>query len=158
MAFVTLALTAILVVLVQVGFQRQPRTKQRIADALLVNLFLFPVGLGGLFAFVGHTMRATPVAASIGWPAGNPFQYEVAVANLAFGVLGLLCVWDRGFWNATAIGWSIFMLGAAAVHIHQIRSGQTFAPGNAGAVLYFDIIVPLFLLGLLVIRRTRALI
>jgi hypothetical protein len=102
-------------------------------------------------------MRAAAVAASIGWPPGNPFQYEVAVANLAFGVLGLLCLRFRdGFWTATAIGWSVFMLGAAGVHLHQIHVGQPYAPENAGAILYFNIVAPVCLLALLVIRNAGA--
>ena len=39
---------------------------------------------------MGHTFAADEVAESIGWPTGNPFQTEVAVANLAIGTLGIL--------------------------------------------------------------------
>jgi hypothetical protein len=47
------------------------------------------------------------------------------VANLAFGILGVLCLGNRnGFWTATAIGWSTFMVGAAVVHLRQIRLGH----------------------------------
>jgi hypothetical protein len=107
------------------GAIRNQWRKQQIAEILLLSVFLLPVGLGGLVGFIGHTLRATETAASIGWPAGNPFQYEVAVANLAFGTLGILCWRHRsGFWTATGGGWSIFLLGAAGVHLHQIRTGS----------------------------------
>jgi Family of unknown function (DUF6790) len=156
MVFVVLGAMGLILGLLHVAIRKQPRTKQRIADVLLLYLFALPIGLGGLVGFIGHTLRAGPVAASIGWAAGNPFQYEVAVANLAFGTLGLLCLRFRdSFWTATAIGWSIFMFGAAGVHLHQMRIGQPFAPGNAGAVLYFDILMPVFALVLLVIRKAR---
>lgn len=156
MIFVILGVAGLILGLVHIALQKQPRTRQRIADVLLLYLFAFPIGLGGLVGFVGHTMRATSVAAAIGWPAGNPFQSEVAVANLAFGILGLLCLRFReGFWAATAIGWSVFLLGAAAVHLHQIRIGQPFAPDNAGAILYFDIAAPVVALALLAIRNSR---
>jgi Family of unknown function (DUF6790) len=35
------------------------------------------------------------VAESIGWPAGNPFQLEVGVANLAVGILGIVAMGRR---------------------------------------------------------------
>jgi Family of unknown function (DUF6790) len=156
MVFVVLGIIGLILGLLHLAIRKQPRTRQRIADLLLLYAFAFPIGLGGLVGFVGHTIRAAPVAASIGWPAGNPFQYEVAVANLAFGILGLLCLRFRdGFWSATAIGWSVFMLGAAAVHLHQIHIGQPFAPDNAGAILYFNIIAPACVLALLAMRNGK---
>jgi hypothetical protein len=156
MIFVILTAIGFVLALLHLAIQKQPRTRQRIADLLLLYAFAFPIGLGGLVGFVGHTLRAATVAASIGWPAGNPFQYEVAVANLAFGILGLLCLRFRGgFWSATAIGWSVFMLGAAVVHLHQIHIGQPFAPDNAGAILYFNIIAPACVLALLAIRNGK---
>jgi hypothetical protein len=157
MVFVALMAIGLILGVLYVAIQKQPRTRERVADTLLLYLFAFPIGLGGLIGFAGHTLRAVPVAASIGWAAGNPFQYEVAVANLAFGMLGMLCLWFRnGFWVATGIGWSIFMLGAAGVHLHQIRTGQPFASGNAGAVLYFDLFAPVLVLTLLGVRKSSA--
>ncbi|MDI9623970.1 MAG: hypothetical protein QFX38_03675 [Methanothermobacter sp.] len=77
---------------------------------------------------------------------------EVAVANLSYGVLGLLSWKFRGdFWTATIIGFSIFYLGAAYIHIMDMFQGN-YAPGNVGAPLYFDIILPI-LLGLLAIYK-----
>ena len=49
-----------------------------------------------MFGFIGHTAFADRTAAYIGWLADNPFQTEVAVANLAIGVLGILCYWVQG--------------------------------------------------------------
>ena len=154
MIFVALAVMALLGGLLHIAIQKQPRTQQRIAEVLLLYLFGLPVGLGGLVGFTGHTMRAARVAAEIGWPTRNPFQYEVAMANLAFGILGILCLWFRGeFWVATSIGWSVFLLGAAGVHLHQIHIGQPFAPGNAGAVLYFDVLTPMLVAASLWVRK-----
>ncbi|MBE2899220.1 hypothetical protein DNK57_00005 [Methanothermobacter thermautotrophicus] len=72
------------------------------------------VGLGSLWAFLGHAFMLDIIATYIGWPTGSPFQLEVAFANLSFGVLGLLSWKFRGeFWMATIIGFSVFYLGAA---------------------------------------------
>ena len=39
---------------------------------------------------------------------------------------------DRGFWLATIIVYSIFMLGAAVGHVCSMLAEHNFAPGNAG--------------------------
>ena len=111
---------------------------------------LITVGVTSVFAFIGHTVFADTTAASIGWPAGNPFQSEVAVANLAVGVLGILCYWMRGnFWIASVIGFSIWWLGDAVVHIRSIVVEANYAPNNAGVTFYLDILIPAILIALL---------
>jgi hypothetical protein len=83
------------------GRKDQPLNRQRVAECLLSWSLPINVGVGGIFAFMGHTFRAEETAEEIGWPPGNPFQSEIAVANLAFGVLGLLSIRFRGlFWFA----------------------------------------------------------
>ncbi len=118
--------------------------------AILVN-----VGLGGLFAFTGHAFMADQVAARIGWQPGSPFQLEVAAANLAFGILGLCALRFRGdFWLAVAIGFALFLLGAACVHIREIVGKGNLAEYNAGAFLVIgDIVVPVAILVLVIVLR-----
>jgi hypothetical protein len=109
------------------------------------------VGIGGIWAFIGHTVFAEQVAESIGWPAGNPFQTEVAVANLAIGILGILCYWIRGnFWTAAVIATSVWLLGAAAIHVVEMVTAGNYNPGNTGLIFYMDIIGALLLIGLLI--------
>lgn len=109
------------------------------------------VGLGGVWAFMGHALFADETAEMIGWPTGNPFQFEVAVTNLSYGVLGLLCLHYHGkFWWATVIGYTVFMWGAAYGHINEIVVNSNHEPGNAGFVLYADIITPIILFALLI--------
>jgi hypothetical protein len=134
-----------------------PRTPNRIAEIVLLWFLVLLVGVGGVFNFIAHTVYADTTAASIGWPAGNPFQTEVAVANLATGVLGILCYWFRDqFWLATVIGNAVWLLGDAVVHVHQIIVANNWAPNNAGPALYTDIAGPLILIALLVIARRPA--
>lgn len=119
------------------------RDVKTIFETIMAYALVFNLGFSGLYAFMGHAFAANQVANYIGWPPGSPFQFEVAVANLAFGVLGVLCFWFRkGFWFATITGYSVFVLGAATGHIMDIIQNHNYAPGNAGAPLYADIIIP----------------
>jgi hypothetical protein len=135
---------------VHLFLDKQSRTKGRGAGIFLLWLLVITVGIGSIFGFIAHTVFADSTAASIGWPAGNPFQSEVAVANLSVGVLGILCYWMRGsFWNATVIGFSVWWLGDAVVHIKSIVVSANYAPNNAGVTFYLDILVPVILIALL---------
>ena len=116
---------------------------------LLLWLLVLKVGLGGLWAFLGHYFKSDEVAKYIGWPAGNPFQKEVAFTNLALGISGVLCFFFRdGFWLATIVFATIFLVGAFTVHLKSQRESHNRQPGNAGPVFFADIIVPIVLWGL----------
>lgn len=148
MAFVDLLpLIFILIALIGAGVQMNKRKRkisasQRI-EILLSWIFLVIIGFGSIWAFIGHTFFADQVANSIGWPAGNPFQQEVALANLAIGVLGLISFRVTGsFRIATIIAYSIFIFGAGVGHIWQIISAGNMAVNNAGPILWIDLLLP----------------
>ncbi len=147
-------LMAILVVLIS-KIMSKPLNKERIVEIFLISFLVISVGFGGIWAFIGHFFLSAQVAANIGWAPGNPFQSEVAFANLSIGVLGVLCYWIRdNFWTATVISSSIFLLGAAYGHIINIIQFSNYAPGNAGSVLYMDIISPIILIVLLIFYKS----
>jgi hypothetical protein len=132
------------------------RSVGNIARLYLAYLLPISVGIGGVLAFMGHTFRAEEVAKSIGWPTGNPFQFEVAVANLAFGVLGLLCLkFQNGFWAATVLGYGVFLEGAAYGHIREIVQAGNWSINNAGPVLFADVFFPIFLMILLLLSKLQ---
>ncbi len=146
-----LGIIGALVILAVQFYSKRVLTFKKIVKTFILSFLVITVGFSSLWAFIGHTFFASQIASYIGWAPGSPFQQEVAFANLAFGVLGILCYWVRGnFWTATIIGVSIFLLGDAVCHISNMFSTSNSAPGNAGAVLVLDILVPLLLLGLLV--------
>jgi len=118
---------------------------------LLLWLLAVGVGVTGVFAWSGHIFRADQVAEQIGFPAGNPFQWEVAWANMAVGVLGILCIWRRDFWWPTAIAAAVYLWGAGWGHIYQLVEHDNHEPYNSGPILYLDFLVPLVILVLLVI-------
>lgn len=116
-------------------------------ETLLKYLLFFNVGIAGLIGFVAHTFLADETAKTIGWPIGSPFQFEMGIANLSYGVLGLLCLrFHRLFWAATVIGYSILFLGCAYGHWVQMQKGD-FHPWNAGPYIWItDFIMPLIIL------------
>lgn len=125
-------------------------------DVLAGWLLAGCIGLGGLYAFMGHAFIPAKVAESIGWPT-SPFQWEIAMANLALGVLGVMCIWFRGrFRLATAISANVYLLGCAAGHVRQMITAGDFAVNNAGPILWVgDLAVPLLTLVLVVLVEVR---
>ena len=110
------------------GLTQKPRTAPLVVEVLLLYLLVIFVGIGGLTGALGHTFMAREIALKIGWQPGSPFQFEVAMANLAFGVLGMVCIWRRdAFWTATGLGVAIFYLGCAYGHGGNNR-GREFSP------------------------------
>jgi Family of unknown function (DUF6790) len=153
-AFVFIPVLALAGAAVQLARSRQPRTLGHASEVFLAWVLVVWVGIGSVLTFLSHTLLADQTARTIGWPTGNPFQTEVAVANLSVGVLGILCYWIRGnFWLATVIATSVWLLGDAVVHIYHIVVDQNYKPGNAGLPFYFDILLPLLLIVLLIIYR-----
>jgi hypothetical protein len=136
---------------------KRPVSLMRVAEVLLLYLLVIFVGVGGLLGFLGHTFKAREIALKIGWQP-SPFQAEVAMANLAFGVLGIMCVWQRrGFRTATGTGFSIFLLGCASVHFRDMTLHGNVSPYNVGPVLWVnDLAIPVVILLLLLVRRHLA--
>ncbi len=144
MYVIYLFVAALTVAVVQIVVWDAPMIK-----TILLWLLVVKVGCGGMWAFLGHYFESDQVAKYIGWPAGNPFQLEVAFTNLSLGICGLMCFFFRGeFWLATIVFASVFLLGAFSVHIKSQRETGNKNPGNAGPVFFSDIFVPLLLWGL----------
>ena len=131
---------------------RRPHSARAVVEILLLWLFGIAVGAVGLFAGMGHTLFAQQTAASIGFPPNNPFQWEVAWADIALGVLGLICLRRRDFWWPTAIANAVFLWGAAWGHIYQLVVNGNHHADNAGPTLYADILVPLAVIVLLIVH------
>ena len=148
---IILVVAALLCAAIAVWRAPRPVTLGVVIDKLLRYLFLFPLGLQGLWAFVGHVFFAEESAASIGW-APSPFQYEVGVANLGLGLAAIYAAF-RGFEAraAVAIAAACFLAGAGVGHVRQILEEDNFAPGNAGSILFTDFLVPIVILVLLLL-------
>lgn len=136
-------------------FTKKDKKANKVIRTFLLWILALNVGVTGLIGFAAHTLIADNVALMIGWMPGSPFQFEVAVANLMLGVLGLMCIWfEADFWLATIVSSTIFGWGAAYGHIKDIMMNNNYAPGNAGAPLYIDIIAPIVFIALLIAYKT----
>jgi hypothetical protein len=129
----------------------------RLGITLLENSIFWLVGIQGCIIGSGHLFFPDPIADSIGWPRGSPFQWEAGLASVSYGVLGAMAP-ARGhqWWLATIVAFAVFYLGAAAGHFREIIAKRNLSPGNAGPILLFDIAVPIYLLVLyLVVQPHR---
>jgi hypothetical protein len=127
----------------------RPLTPPAIVEALFSYFLLFSVAVSYLYNFVAHVFFGEAVARFIGW-ADSPFQREVGFASLGFAVVGLLAF--RGSFDlrlAAVVGPACFLLGAAGGHLIEMARLHNYAPGNAGVILYTDILLPVIGLTLL---------
>jgi hypothetical protein len=152
---ILLWVAALVCVGVAIWREQPPVTQSFMVDRALRYLFLFPLGVQGLWAFVGHVFFAKQAAASIGW-ATSPFQYEVGVANLG---LGLACIYAafKGFEARVAAGIlaACFLLGAGIGHVKDILTTGNLAPGNAGPIMLTDLLTPIAVFALLFFASDR---
>ena len=131
------------------------RDNHAIVGTYLLWLFFVYVGLMGLVASYAHIFRPEQTSASIGW-AMSPYEHEVAMADLAIGVLGVLCVKFRGnFWLATAIGNAVWLLGDAFGHLKQLREFNDHAANNGGLFLVLEFTVPVVILTMTLWHRAK---
>jgi hypothetical protein len=126
--------------------------RSRRSEVLLMYI-LGVSGAIGMFNVVTHTIFASDVATSIGWPVGNPFQTEVGFANLAIGVVGFGCFWRYDFWLPAIIAKTVFAWGAGLTHVQDIAHAGNFAPNNAGPILVWDFLLPVVMVTLYTLAR-----
>jgi hypothetical protein len=121
-----------------------------ISENLYRWISLLGAGVVGVYVFFTHAFMPSVSAGQIGWQT-SPFQHEVAVANLGFGILCILAFSaSYGFRLASVIGISIWLWGDAIVHIRQMIVAKNFSPGNAGPWFWSDVLVPLLLVWLII--------
>lgn len=123
----------------------------RSVEVFLSYILFFNMGLMGLLGAYAHVFLGPETARSIGWSPGSPFQFEIGMANLAFGVLGILSYWFRDrFWDAAIIGWSVLFFGCFVGHVINYYAENNTAPYNIGPYIWFyDLILPILVLSLL---------
>jgi hypothetical protein len=107
---------------------------------------LLAIGGSGIYTFILHAFFPAISAAAIGWQV-SPFQFEVAMADLALGVLGILSFGSSyGFRRATVIAATILLWGDAIGHFYHMIKLHNYTNGNSGSWFWMDIILPLILI------------
>lgn len=127
-------------------WMRRGQPSQSLADSLLGWLLLLSLGAQGVYTFVIHVFFPSWSAENIGW-AVSPFQYEVGIADLTVGVLGLIAFWSNfSFRVAASIAGIVWYGGDAIGHVRQMIVADNYAPGNAGSWFWTDVLVPILLI------------
>jgi len=139
-------------IVIHLVLMKKPRSLNNVLEVVLLYLLFILFGLGTFLAGLMHIFNGPATAAMIGWAPGSPFQFEVGAADVAFGLLGILCLFVRGnFWPATIVANSLFLLIAFAGHVHDYLSAGNAAAYNIGPMIIFnDLLLPLVLIGLYV--------
>ena len=123
------------------------------AELLKISLFWL-VGVQSLVYAAGHLCRPDALAEARGGERGSPYQREVAFAYVAFGVLGICAsAFTADFWAAAILGFAIFSLGGAAGRAAEMTARHQLELGSAGAIFYYEILVPLYLILLYILAR-----
>ena len=133
------------------GLRRDGRPAAR---RLLDWLLLLSVGVETLWAGLFHVFAPQVAAASIGWQV-SPFQFEVGVADMSIGLVGILAFWRSLAFKSAVVGYiTLFYAGVAIGHVQQAILAQNFAPNNFGVLLVLTI-VKAVILPLLLARAWR---
>ena len=155
MPFLFFAAIALIGAAIHTHRERETRDAARTLEIFLIWWMVMAVGIASIFGSMFHFFDGPDTAREIGYTNGDGgFQTEVGFADLAIGVLGVLCARFRdGFLLAAVIAVSICYLGDAYGHIHQATIHDNHDPDNTGLVLWSDFITPLVAIGLYVASR-----
>ena len=116
----------------------------RVIELLLLHLLAVFWGIGGLAVAIPHIVWPDVAANYLQWPTGNPFQLYAGFAMNGIAIVGVLCIWHRGwFWLAPLAMRAVFLTGAAYIHISGGIYAHRLTREFAMQVLFYDIFLPL---------------
>jgi len=132
------------------------KTERR--ESIVEIIAIYTIGLAGWFGIMsglfGHIIYADQVAVGIGWPVNSGFQMELGFASIGIGLIGFLGFWIRSFWLPFIIVKSTFMWGAGLTHILHMIEHNNFSPSNTGAIVYWDFLLPIFLITVFILYQS----
>ena len=118
------------------------RSKDIVIETFTAYFFLFSIGVAYLVNFVMHVFFAEFTAKFIGW-ANSPFRLDFGFASLGMGIVGLIAFRRNPAFRAAAfLPPALLLWGAAGGHIYKMVRVHNVATGNAGAILWTDLLLP----------------
>ena len=152
--YIFLLALSVLVMVIHIVLMKE-RSAKKIVEIILLYLLVVNFGLGSFISGLGHVFQGPAVAKMIGWAPGSPFQYEVGIADMAFGLICMLCLFVRGnFWLAAIVAESFFLLGCMVGHVRSLSESANLAAYNIGPnIILSDLVMPLVLIGLYIVYR-----
>ncbi|HRE41803.1 MAG TPA: hypothetical protein PLG90_10775 [Ignavibacteria bacterium] len=148
---------AIITTLIHLAYKKAFKDENKRIEIILLNFIVVVIGGSSLLAAAGHLLIPNQIAESIGWSPGSPFQTEVGLANLGFGIAAVMGIWFRkGFWLSTIISSGIFLFGDGIGHVYQMVAHGNYSENNAGIIMYTDFLIPIAGL-LLYLRYNKSL-
>ena len=152
-----MAVWTLILALLLAGLQtRRGWRLDRWAEASLLWISFWVLGVAGVYGFILHIAFGPFIAEQIGWP-NSPFQNEMAYANLTIGILGLTSFWyrHRDYLLAAMVGYCSWFFADGIGHVVSLLVDNNTAPSNAGSVLYTDLGIPLLVVLLLWLSRNE---
>jgi Family of unknown function (DUF6790) len=131
---------ALVAIAIALALGPKPLTRPAIVEEALRYMFVFPLGVMGLWGFVGNSLLGQETATAIGW-APSPFQFELAMAELGIGVGSLVAAF-AGKQARLGVGLvaACYLFGAGFGRLNDILGGDRW--GDAGPLLVSDFFTP----------------
>ena len=139
----TFFVIGLIVATVTVLAHRGHRSPSFVSGTYLNSFLLWAVGIAQILNFVMHSVFGDYAAKTIGW-AQSPFQLELAISSLAFGVMAIILSKKNSAFRgkvAVVVAQAIFGFGAASGHIYQMIVNHDYAANNTGLLLVMDIAI-----------------
>jgi hypothetical protein len=128
---------------------RNQLTKALVAELIFKYYCFWAQGICWTYNGIIHVVFHKMAAGFIGW-ADSPFQIEVGVASLGFGLVGLVAIKKNfGVRLALVISTATFLWGCGIGHIIQMNATGNHAEGNSGVMLYTGLLMPFLSIALL---------
>lgn len=105
--------------------------------------YVLAIGISGIWSCIMHIFFPQVLPDYLGgWQSGI-FEFEVAMANLGLGIIGVMAFWQNdNFRLAVLIMASCLFWGEACAYLYQLHYSHNYHLGNSGAVFYTDILIP----------------